>query len=513
MPHRTAAEQARLVARLIENASDIIAVIDTTGSIAFQSPSVERVLGYPPEELDGTSVFDLIHPDDLPGAWKRMSQVTAAPGPTRRSLIRLRHRDGSWRTLEATGTAMFDDPLVGGIVVNARDVTERVALERELLQAQKLQAVGRLAAGIAHDFNNLFTVVAGHSALLLEGLAEDDPQRGDVGVIAEAADRAAQLTRRLLAFNRTEEGDPQVLDPNDVVAEVAATIRPLVAEKIDLELDLDPDAGHVRCDPVELEQVVLNLVLNARDAIEDRGAITITTSRVELEPSASHVIAAPAGAYVCIRVGDTGAGMDEGTQERLFEPFFTTKDIGRGTGLGLASVHRIVSENRGTIAIESHPRTGSSFSVFLPLARVPTAAASRPRDFVAHGMETVLVVEDDDLVRELARRVLGHAGYRVLTARAAAEALEIVRDPRERIEVLLTDVAMPGMHGPALVREALETRPDLATLVMSGFAEETFEGDEAGLAGGHLLTKPFSPRALLDAVGQALTERAAAVWS
>ena len=504
MPRRTAAEQAGLVARLIEHASDIIAVIDVHGTISFQSPSVERVLGYPPAELDGTTVFDLVHPEDLPGAWKRMSQVQEAPGPTRSSLIRLRHRNGSWRSFEAVGTAMFDDPLVGGIVVNARDVSERLELERELLQAQKLQAVGRLAAGVAHDFNNLFTVITGHSALLLESLDQHDPRRVDAETISDAARRAAQLVRRLLAFSDRDDRDPQVLELNDVVSGLASTLRPLVAEGIDLELDLDDDAGSVRCDPTEIEQVILNLVLNARDALGGTGRIVISTACVTLEPDDRHVIPVPEGSYASVSVTDNGTGFDESIRTRLFEPFFTTKDLGKGTGLGLASVHRIMAENDGTITLESDPATGTTFSVYFPavLTAEPQPAL---RDFVAHGVETVLVVEDDDLVRDLTRRLLEQAGYRVLSTSAAAEALERIRMPEERIDLLLTDVVMPEMRGPELARESIKVRPALRTLFMSGFAEETLE-DYATGPGRRLLTKPFSRQALVEAVRDVLAE-------
>jgi len=508
MPRRTAQEQAALVARLIENATDVIAVIDGRGTISFQSPSVERVLGYRPGELEGTSVFDLVHPDDLPGAATRMGQVQEEPGPTRTSLIRLRHRNGSWRTLEALGTAMFDDPLVGGIVINARDVTERIELEAELLQAQKLQAVGRLAAGVAHDFNNLFTVIEGHSALLLAGLAESDPRRSDVAAIAEAADRAAQLTRRLLAFNRSDDGDPQVLVLNAVVSHVASTIRPLIAEAIALDVVLDPAAGDVRCDPTELEQVILNLVLNARDALDHGGRIAICTSRVTLEPSDEHVISVPAGTYACVSVADTGRGMDEETRSRVFEPFFTTKDMGMGTGLGLPSVHRMVDECGGTITIESDPEQGSTFTVYLPV--VPSAGPPRvppDDDLSAHGI-TVLVVEDDDRVRRLTQRLLDTAGYEVLSAASGPEALELMRSHAGRIDLLLTDVVMPGMQGPELARESLQLRPDLATLFMSGFTEEALAANHAGDPLGRLLAKPFLPEELVRAVRQTLAERA-----
>jgi len=507
MARRSAQEQAELVARLIENASDVITVIDDRGTIAFQSPSVERVLGYRPEELEGTSVFDLVHADDLPGAWTRMSQVQEESGPTRVSLIRLRHRDGSWRTLEAIGTALFDDPLVGGIVVNARDVTERLALEAELLQAQKLQAVGRLAAGVAHDFNNLFTVIEGHSALLLESLEETDSRRADVAAIAEASDRAAQLTRRLLAFNPSDDGDPQILELNPIVSGVATTIRPLIAAAIQLDVLLDPAVGKVKCDPTELEQVIVNLVLNARDALGDGGRIAISTSLVTLEPSDRHVIAVLAGTYACVSVADTGTGIDEDTRARLFEPFFTTKDLGMGTGLGLASVHRMVAECGGTITIESDPAEGSTFSVYLPVVRSTAAPRVPPRlDVGAQGI-TVLVVEDDDLVRSLTQRLLEAAGYEVLNARSGADALELMRIQGEQIDLLLTDVVMPGMHGPELARESQKLRPGLATVFTSGFTEEV-AANHVGAPVGHLLAKPFSPEELVDAVRQALAERA-----
>ena len=508
MPRRTAQEQAALVACLIENATDVIAVIDDRGAISFQSPSVERVLGYRPEELEGTSVFDLVHPEDLSGAAIRMTQVQEEVGPTRVSLIRLRHRDGSYRTLEAVGTAMFDDPLVGGIVVNARDVTERIELEAELVQAQKLQVVGRLAAGVAHDFNNLFTVIEGHSALALAALDEDDPRRADVAAIAEAADRAAQLTRRLVAFNRSDEGRPQVLELNTVVSDVAATIRPLVAEAIKLDVHLDPMAGQVSCDPTELEQVILNLVLNARDAMDHEGRISISTSRVSLEPSDAHVIPVRAGSYACVSVADTGRGMDEETQARVFEPFFTTKDLGMGTGLGLASVHRIVDECGGTITIESTPAQGSQFTVYLPVVPTPREPRLPPgEDAGAHGV-TVLVVEDDDRVRSLTQRLLETAGYHVVGASSGPEALELIRTYTGRIDLLFTDVVMPGMQGPELARESLKLRPELATLFTSGFTEEALVANNAGESLGSLLAKPFLPDELFDAVRHALAERA-----
>ena len=245
MPKRSAEEQAELVAKLIENASDVVAVIDQNGTISFQTPSVERILGYPPEELDGTSVFELVHPDDTTGAWVRMLQVVTEAGTTRSSHIRLRHRNGSWRTFEAVGTAMFDDPLIRGIVVNARDITDRVRLEADLRERQKMEAIGSLAGVVAHEFNNLVTVIGGYAELILDRVDEGDPTRRDALAIVDAADRASRLTRQLLSFSRRQVLEMRSLDLNQVVSAMEPMLRGLVGDRIDLVTTLGPALGRI----------------------------------------------------------------------------------------------------------------------------------------------------------------------------------------------------------------------------------------------------------------------------
>jgi two-component system, cell cycle sensor histidine kinase and response regulator CckA len=512
MPNRTAAEQAELVAKLIENVSDVIAVIDQNGTISFQSPSVERTLGYLPEELDGTIVFELVHPDDTTGAWLRMSQVLTEPGSTRPSLIRLRHRDRSWRMFEAVGTAMFDDPLVRGIVVTARDVTDRIRLEEELRQTQKMEAIGRLAGGVAHDFNNLITAITGYAGFILERLEPGDPSHLDAQAIAEAAERAARLTRQLLSFSRRQVLEVQSLDLNEIVAGMELMLRRLIGEQIEFVTVLDADLGPVRADPGQIEQVILNLALNARDAMAGGGALTIETRNVDADSVRGSARTGVGGdAHLLLAVSDTGPGIDEQTREHLFEPFYTTK--GEGTGLGLATVYGIVEQAGGFIEVESVPGRGSTFGVHLPVDREPLERfkpqAAEPRRESAN--ETILIVEDEDLVRALARRVLEHNGYRVLEASSPLAALTLSSGHEGPIDLLLTDVVMPGMSGKRLAEQLVATRPQLRTLFMSGYSDDAIaeHGVEGAWADVDFIAKPFAVEHLVEKVREALDHQQA----
>src|SRR6266508_4504826 len=277
MVEQTRGDVAALVEKLIENASDLIAVIDRDGTISFQSPSVERLLGYQRAELNGMSVFDLVHPDDFSGALIRMQQALTQPCTTRPSVIRLRHRDGSWRTFEAVGTSLLDDPLVRGIVVNAREITERLRLEEELRQTQKMEAIGRLAGGVAHDFNNMLAAIIGFTHLLLQDFEGDDRQRQRLEQVLLASNRAAELTQQLLAFSRRQVRTPEIVDLNVVVDEMRLLLERLIGEDIQLTTVLTPMIGKVRADRGQLEQVILNLAVNARDAMPTGGRLTITT--------------------------------------------------------------------------------------------------------------------------------------------------------------------------------------------------------------------------------------------
>jgi len=381
------------------------------------------------------------------------------------------------------------------------------ASELQLRQSQKMDAVGQLAGGIAHDFNNLLTVIGGRSALLLQRLSPTDPGRSDVELISKTANRAAQLTRQLLAFSRRQILELRVVDVNAVVTSMQSLLRRLIGEHIELTVRPDPSLARVKADPGQLEQIVMNLAVNARDAMPQGGHLTIETQNATLDAAyaRSHPGAEP-GPYVMLAVSDTGIGMDAETQSRVFEPFFTTKEVGKGTGLGLAMVYGIVKQSGGYIALSSELGHGTMFELYLPRVDaseevVGTTAGSGE---MPGGSEIVLLVEDEGDVRDLAREILEGLGYTVLTAGSPEDALEIGRQRREPIHLLLTDVIMPGMSGRVLADRLRAARPDLRVLYTSGYTDDAIDRHGVLDAGMAFLQKPFTPEALARKVGEVL---------
>jgi nitrogen-specific signal transduction histidine kinase/CheY-like chemotaxis protein len=394
------------------------------------------------------------------------------------------------------------------------DITERKRAEQalrqseaQLRQVQKMEAVGQLAGGVAHDFNNLLTVITGRTELLLLRLATDDPRRRDVELVRKTADRAASLTQQLLAFSRKQMLQPRVLDLNGVVAGMAQMLKPLIGETIELDSLLDPTLAHVKADPAQIEQIILNLAVNARDAMPQGGRITIETGNVELDDAfvAAHP-GASAGAHAMLSVRDTGTGMSPEVQAHLFEPFFTTKGVGKGTGLGLATVYGIVKQHGGYIRIESAPGAGTVVRIYLArVAAVPDAASAPAADAPAiAGSGTVLVVEDEHELRALATEVLGLAGYSVLSAGSPSAALEVARRHAGPIHLLLTDVVMPEMSGRDLADRLVQSRPGLKILYMSGYTDDAIVHHGVLDPGTALLQKPFTPDRLTRMVGDLL---------
>ncbi|HXA97107.1 MAG TPA: response regulator [Candidatus Dormibacteraeota bacterium] len=387
------------------------------------------------------------------------------------------------------------------------DITERRQLESQLRQAQKMEAVGQLAGGVAHDFNNLLTVIAGRCYLMLGKLASDDPLRREVDLVRGAAERAARLTHQLLAFSRKQVLEPRVLDLNGTVTGIEPLLRRLIGEHIEIAVRRGSDLGRVKADAGQLEQVILNLAVNARDAMPQGGRLVLETSNATLDETATRrALDVEPGAYVLLAVTDSGHGMDAATQAQIFEPFFTTKEVGKGTGLGLSTVYGIVKQSDGFIEVESEPGQGASFRVFLP--RVEEAApsgdeakapASRPR-----GSETVLLVEDDEALRMLAREILTVQGYAVLEAASPVEALRLHQSHAGTIHLLLTDVVMPQMNGQQLADRLLAERPDLAVLFMSGYTGAALAQRAGGEFGGAFLPKPFTPDGLSRRVREVL---------
>jgi PAS domain S-box-containing protein len=615
---------------LIENSMDLIVVLDAHGRLTYRSPSAS-MLGYRLEELLGRVMFDYVHPDDADRIRQAFARAAGGSAPGMREEFRFRHKEGSWRTFEAVVTNLLDEPAVKGLVINARDITERRkaeealrrseeehrglieraplgiyrttpegrllaanptlakmlgyerpaellgqdvahvlypspevrarvlsplrqhedwatetewkrkdgrsvavrlnvhavrgsageiecfeglaedvteqrSLEAQFRQAQRLEAVGRLAGGVAHDFNNILTAISGYSELLLADLSADDPKREDVTEIRAAARRAAALTRQLLAFGRKQVLEVKVLDLNAVVQTLERMLRRLMGEDVRLELALSEGLGAVQADPAQLEQVIMNLAVNARDAMPAGGHLTIETANVVLDElyARTHQGAKP-GQYVMLALSDTGIGMDRETQSHIFEPFFTTKDPSKGTGLGLATVYGIVKQSGGNIWVYSEPERGATFRLYLPrVDEQPDDPGQLAVPPAAGGHETVLLAEDDASVREAVARSLEQKGYRVLRASGGRMALDVARAHTGKIALLVTDLVMPEMTGGEVALALLAQRPDLRVIYMSGYADEAVVRHGVLEKGLRYLQKPFSAEELARKVREVL---------
>jgi PAS domain S-box-containing protein len=506
--HRKAAEDACRCSEerfraLIEKAMDMTLILDAEGRIVFWSPSATEALGWASEEVLGRATSELIHPEDAGRAAEALAAIIGRPGATASVSMRVRHKDGSWRLIESLRRNLLEDSAVEGVVVNARDVTEQRRLEEQLRQAQSLESIGRLAGGIAHDFNNLLTVILAGTEQLSHGPREGlHPDLEIVQEIDTAAARARDLTQQLLAFARKQVIAPIALDLNALVLNAEKLLRRVLGEDVELTVQLDPSLGTVRCDPSQLEQIILNLAVNARDAMPRGGCLTIATDNVRVAGGQSprRADAAP-GAYVRLAVRDSGCGMSADVKARLFEPFFTTKPPGKGTGLGLATVYGIVKQSNGHIHVESEPGEGTVFEILFPRALAVPAAANAPAAPVSmRGTETVLVVEDDPQVREVTVRSLQAGGYEVLTAASGREALELTEHELACVRLLVTDVVMPGIDGRTLVDALRARHPALSVLYVSGYTHDTIAERGVLASGVEFLPKPFTTRTLLARV-------------
>ena len=510
------AEKARVEAEtkyrmLVEhvNAITYIAEIGIHGQWFYVSPQVEAILGYSPDEwLAISRDWDkLIHPDDL--AAVVAAEEASRDGVPFQAEFRLRRKDGREVWLNDTAVVVQGSdshPVMEGIMV---DTTERKQLETQLQQSRKMEAVGRLAGGIAHDFNNLLTIITGYTDLALSRASMPLEIRGDIERIDNASGRAAALVRQLLAFSRKQVLQPKTIDLNGIVLNLDKLLRRLMDENIEMITHTNESVGKVKADPAQIEQVIMNLVVNARDAMASGGRILLETSNVDLDASYAeeHVTVKP-GRYVMLAVSDSGIGMSQETIAHIFEPFYTTKESGSGTGLGLSTVYGIVKQSGGYIWVYSEPGKGSTFKVYLP--RVddvvePTSAPKPSSQETKRGWETILLVEDEEAVRELIRTVLTEHGYDVIPARDPEHAVQLASTYHREIHMLLTDVVMPGMSGRELANQVSQRRRGIRVLFMSGYTDNVITTGgmlEEGLA---FLQKPFSPNSLIQKVREVLT--------
>jgi PAS domain S-box-containing protein len=488
---------------LIENSIDVTAILDADKRVHYISPSVTRVLGYSADEITGAPSLEFVHPEDATVISALFAGAFDDPDRMETKQFRARHKNGSWRMMDAVGLNLLQDPAVRGMVITARDTTARSALEERLRQSERLEAIGQLAGGVAHDFNNVLLVIRGYSSVLRTSLK--DPQHiADVDEIAKATDRAADLTRQLLAFGRRQVLEPHLLSLSEAVRGMQKLLGRTLPGNIAIEVDLAEGAAAVIADPAQIEAVIVNLTFNARDALSSGGTVTLAVGEVSID-GAEEGIAPPLlpGRYVTLSVTDDGPGIPDDVMPHIFEPFFTTKEDGIGTGLGLSTVYGIVAQSGGGMEVGRVNETGGArFTIYLPAATGPIEDAAwpdAPGASLAGGTETILLVEDEAPVRELVRRVLESVGYNVLAAGLPSEAERLLEET-EHIDLLLTDVVMPEMSGYDLAVRVGERRPDVRRLFISGYTPR------AQSVEGPLLKKPFAPEQLARAVRAALDD-------
>ncbi|HEY2546989.1 MAG TPA: PAS domain S-box protein [Candidatus Acidoferrum sp.] len=497
-------------ASLVQDAPYGIYRVTLEGQLLQVNPALVRMLGYDSEvELLKRNVQTDIYAEpesrkQLIGDWWQSQDFKDVEAQWKR-------KNGDRITVRLSGRPVErpqGEPSY--FEVFAEDITERRSLERQLFQSQKMEAIGRLAGGIAHDFNNLLGVILGQTELLQaeSGFAPSLHRRAEA--IDESARRASELTKQLLAFSRQQVIQPRVIDTNVVVRDLEKLLKRLIGEDVQLTLRLQPNAGNIKIDPSQLEQILMNLTVNARDAMPGGGKLILETAFVELDEAyARQHLGAKAGDFVMLAVSDTGTGMDSQTMARIFEPFFTTKEDGRGTGLGLSTVYGIVKQNNGYIMTYSEPGQGTTFRVYFPCVRQSPDLRGQKSDRaeVARGSETILLVEDEKSLRELARELLEANGYRVMEAENGEKAIQLVENSQTPIHLLLTDVVMPGMTGKQLATRLLELRPELHILYMSGYTDDVINNRGVLTADTLLLPKPFTRAILLRRVREALTTK------
>ncbi len=499
-----------MLSHALKNVSESLSVFDLHGNIIFVNDAFVDTYGYPKEELIGKPI-DLFHPPDIgqTSVFKPIIEQSIQ-GSWEGELTAQRKNGESFTISLRTSTVRNEDGIPIVVIGVSRDITQLKILEDQLRQSQKMEAIGQLAGGIAHDFNNLLTVIEGYIELLFSSIAESDPTINFVKQIKKASDRATSLTRQLLAFSRRQILQPKVIDLNALINEIMVLIKRLIGEDIELKLNLQKDVNPIRADRSQIEQVLMNLAVNARDAMPYGGTLTISSESIYLDTAYTRLNPeVKEGSYVILTVSDTGVGMDEEIKEHIFEPFFTTKDKARGTGLGLATVYGIVKQSDGYITVESEPGKGTEFKIYFPgfKKQLPKKEKDKKKIKTVGGHETIMVVEDEYMVRELVCDTLRNSGYKVIEATNGKEAIEIFEKNKKKIDMILTDVIMPEMSGRKLIETLSEKLPHLKALYMSGYTDDAIIRHGVLEPGMDYIQKPFTPKSLIQKIREVLTKK------
>lgn len=508
--HRELLLSQREISRLaqaIEQASEIIVVTDAKGNITYVNPAFEQATGYTREEALGKNPRLLKSDKQTPAFYEHLWR-TIRSGRTWSGHFINRRKDGTLYEEEASVTPVRDaSGAIVSYVAVKRDITEQIHLENQLRQAQKMEAIGQLAGGVAHDFNNLLQGIQGYTQLAFETLPENDERRHDLQQVLQAAEQASALTRQLLSFSRREMVEPKDINLNQVLADMSKLMGRLIGEDIEMQIHAASGLHTVYADGSQVGQVLLNLCVNARDAMPDGGTLSIETRNAVLDEAFCELYPwAKPGDYVALSVSDTGIGIPQEIQDRIFEPFFTTKELGRGTGLGLATVYGIVKQHEGIITLESEVGRGTTFSIYFPRSThtTETVFPASPPTPTPHGHETILFGEDEEIVRSLGTHLLEHAGYRVLVARDGREAMALFDRHATEISLALLDVVMPRTNGRTVANYIHSLRPDLPVLFCSGYSVTMLDAEFLNELGAKVIQKPFRPEELLQAVREAI---------
>ena len=504
---RESEERYRLISQITSDYAYSIRV-DVQGGLQCEwaSEPFTRITGFTVDEINARGWMTLYHPDDRSVVDQHKQRVLANRAEPVE--VRVVTKTGEIRWVRCYARPVWDqaEGRVVRLLAAAQDITSRKELERQLIQAQKMEAVGRLAAGIAHDFNNILTLITGYTGLLLARIPPDNPLRREISELCVAAQRASGLTKRLLMVGSRQVEQTSIISLNALITELDPLLQRVVGEDVRLSKDFAPNVGGISADQVHIEQILMNLVINARDALSSGGVVTIATANTHLDNFAAVQRGVPPGEYVVLTVSDNGHGMDAGTMARIFEPFFTTKEVGKGTGLGLWTVREIVQNSRGAVTVCSEPGRGTSFKILFPRSLQPCVPVRKFEQVIAKttGTETILIVEDDEDLRELMREILKPAGYRILVANEGSQALRITDEHDGAIHLLVTDVAMPAMRGTDLASRMAAKRADIRVLYISGYSAQQIIREDPSMAGRAYLQKPFTGDALLQSIREVL---------